>query len=598
LPRACCTEPLRTSPADPETVPARKQPGSRLGRILPAADWLRHYQARDFPGDLVAGVVVAIMLVPQGMAYAMLANLPPQVGLYASMVPLLLYSLLGTSKTLAVGPVAIVSVLVAVAVSKAGPMEAGQAVGLAIALALAVGVLQLVMGVLRLGFLVNFLSDPVIAGFTNAAALVIALSQVKHLLGISLPHTERPLELLLATARQLPETNPATFCIGIGSVLVLVFFSRHLAPLLRKLGVSDRVATPLAKTGPLVTVAMASLLAWQLDLAERMDVKVVGVVPSGLPQITIPALDWSQLQMLLPMVAAIAVVGYVESYSIAKNLASRRRERVDANGELIGLGAANLGAAFTGGYPVTGGLSRSLVNYSAGARTGLAAMVTAGCVSLTVLFFTPAFRHLPQAVLAAIILVAVSGLIDLSIPRRLWRYNRHDFASFLVTFSAVLGLGVEIGIGVGAASALWLFIFRASRPHVAVLGRVGNTEHFRNVLRHTVQTRPDALVIRIDASLYFGNARFVEDYVLGAIADQPEVRHVVLVCSAINAIDATALETLERLLHELRNSGVRLHLAEVKGPVMDKLEAVGFVSQLGRNHIHLSTHLALLALDP
>jgi sulfate permease, SulP family len=574
-----------------------RKPVSRLGRIVPAADWLRHYEARDLPGDLVAGTVVAIMLVPQGMAYAMLANLPPQVGLYASMVPLLLYGLLGTSRTLAVGPVAIVSVLVAVAVAKAGPMEPGQAMGLAIALALGVGTLQLVMGALRLGFLVNFLSDPVIAGFTNAAALVIGLSQVKHLLGVALPHTERPIELLLATVRQLPETNSATLGIGMGSLLVLLFFNRHLAPVLRKAGLSERVAATLAKTGPLVTVAGASLLAWQLDLAERVGVKVVGVVPAGLPGITIPAWDWGQMQLLLPMIAAISLVGYVESFSIAKSLASRRRERVDANGELIGLGAANIGAAFTGGYPVTGGLSRSLVNYSAGARTGLASMVTAGLVALTVLFFTPAFTHLPQAVLAAIIVVAVSGLIDVTIPRRLWRYNRHDFLSFLVTFGAVLGLGVEAGIGAGAASALLLFIFRASRPHVAVLGRVGNTEHFRNVLRHKVQTRPDAMVIRIDASLYFGNARFVEDYVLGALADQPQVRHVVLVCSAVNAIDATALETLERLLHELQNSGVQLHLAEVKGPVMDKLEDVGFAEQLGRSHIHLSTHLAMLELQ-
>jgi sulfate permease, SulP family len=570
---------------------------SRVGRYIPAIDWLRNYRSGDLPGDLTAGLVVAIMLVPQGMAYAMLANLPPQVGLYASILPLVLYALFGTSRTLAVGPVAIVSVLVATALARVGPLDAGQAVGVAILLALAVGVLQLAMGLLRLGFLVNFLSDPVIAGFTNAAALVIALSQMKHLLGIDVPNSERPLELLAATVRHLPSTHAPTLWIGLASLVLLVFFSRFLARLLRKLGLADAVAIPLAKAGPLVVVVAASLVAWILGLAQHAGVKVVGAVPRGLPDLTVPGLEWEQLRLLLPVVGAIAFVGYVESFSIAKSLASRRRERVDANGELIGLGAANLGAAFTGGYPVTGGLSRSLVNFTAGARTGLASMVTAGLVALTVLFFTPAFAHLPQAVLAAIILVAVVELVNLTMPLRLWRYNVHDFLSFGATFLAVLVLGVEAGIGVGAATALLLFIWRAGHPHVAVLGRVGDSEHFRNVRRHKVETRPDTIVIRIDASLYFGNARFVEDYVLTAVAERPQVRYVVLVCAAINDIDATALETLERLLEELRNSGVELHLAEVKGPVMDKLKKVNFDDQVGLTHIHLSTHRALLALD-
>jgi SulP family sulfate permease len=299
---------------------------------------------------------------------------------------------------------------------------------------------------------------------------------------------------------------------------------------------------------------------------------------------------------LLPTALAISFVGYMESVSVAKSLASKRRQKIDANQELVALGAANLGAAFTGGYPVTGGFSRSVVNFSAGANTGLASIITAALIALTVIFLTPLFYYLPRAVLAAIIVVAVFGLIDLATLRHVWRYSKADGLSLVLTFLAVLALGVEIGILVGVAVSLLLYLWRTSKPHMAVVGRVGESEHFRNVLRHQVQTCPHVVAVRVDESLYFANTKYLEDSLLSMVADRPEVRHLLLICSAVNFVDASALETLEGLVHELSDAGVELWLSEVKGPVMDRLQAIGFVDELGANHVFLSTHDAMRAL--
>jgi sulfate permease, SulP family len=343
-------------------------------------------------------------------------------------------------------------------------------------------------------------------------------------------------------------------------------------------------------------VALGGLLVSAFHLNTTAGVAIVGQVPPGLPPVTLPNLDLQLWQVLLPTAFSISLISFAESISVGKALASKRRERIDANQELIALGTANLGAAFTGGYPVTGGFSRSVVNFTAGANTGLASLITAGLVALTVTFLMPLFYFLPQAVLAAIILVAVANLFDFGTFRHTWQYSRLDAASLLVTFFAVLVLGIETGLLVGVISALVLYLWRTSRPHIAVVGRVGHTEHFRNVLRHEVQTCPHVLTVRVDESLYFANAQCLETFVLSTVADNPAVEHLVLVCSAVNYIDTSALETLTELLHELREANVTLHLAEVKGPVMDRLRTVDFIRQVGEDRIYLSTHQAMQTL--
>ncbi|MCB0214372.1 MAG: solute carrier family 26 protein [Anaerolineae bacterium] len=575
---------------------AGKTKNQGLVRYLPFLKWLVHYRREDLVGDILAGVIVTIMLVPQGMAYALLAGLPPEIGLYASIVPLVLYGLLGTSRTLAVGPVAIVSLLVATGVGTLAEAGSGEYVRLAITLAFLVGIIQFLMGVVRLGFLVNFLSHPVLAGFTSAAAIIIGFSQLKHLLGLAIPSTEAFYELVVYAATNIMGSNPVTVAIGLGSIAVLVYFKNYLGRQLQQRGLSESIAVPVSRSGPLVVVILGTLLVWGLGLDSRANVAIVGDVPAGLPPLSLPYFDLSLWELLLPTALTISFVGYMESISVAKSLASKRREKVEANQELIALGAANFGATFTGGYPVTGGFSRSVVNFAAGANTGLASMITALLIGLTVIFLTPLFYFLPRAVLAAIIMVAVFGLIDIKTLKHVWRYNKADAASMIITFGAVLVVGIETGILVGAATAILLFIWRTSRPHMAIVGRVGSSETYRNILRHDVKTCPHVLTVRVDESLYFANTKYLEDTVLQIVADRPEVKHFVLVGSAINFIDSSALETLESLIKELRDAGVAFHLSDIKGPVMDRLKSIGFIDHIGADHIYLSVHEAMHAL--
>lgn len=544
----------------------------------------------------MAGVIVAIMLIPQSMAYAMLAGLPPQVGLYASILPVILYALLGSSRTLAVGPVAIMSLLTATSVGALATPGTPEYLTLALVLAFLVGVIQVVMGLARIGFLANFLSHPVISGFTSAAALIIGGSQLKHLLGLSIPSTNYLHETLIEIGRAIGQTNPVSAAIGLGSIALLSYFKRSLFRHLRSLGVQASLAGPITKAGPLLVVLIGTVLVWGFSWHETQNVAVVGSIPAGLPGLTVPSFELATWRALLPAAITISIIGFMESISVGQSLASRRRQNIDANQELIGLGAANLGAAFTGGYTVTGGFSRSVVNYTAGANTQLSSILTAGLIGLTVLVLTPLFYYLPQTVLAAIVLVAVAALIDVTTLRHVWSYNRADALSLLATFAAVLATGVETGILIGVAVAIALYLWRSSRPHVAVVGRVADSESYRNILRHDVSTCPHVVAIRVDESLYFANTRFLQSVILRTVAERPEVRHLVLVGSAINFIDASALETLGSLLHELREAGVTLYLADMKGPVMDRLEAIGFIDRLGRERVFLSTHDAMLAL--
>jgi sulfate permease, SulP family len=569
---------------------------NKLGNFLPFIKWLKNYKPQDLVGDITAGIIVTSLLVPQSMAYALLAGLPPQIGLYSSIFPPILYALLGTSRVLSVGPVAVDSLMVAAAISKLASPNTSQYLSLALTLAFLIGCIEILMGFFRLGFLVNFLSRSVISGFISGAAIVIAFSQVKQLFGLKIPNTESFFELIKLILQKLPETNFITLGLGSVSVGILLYFNDPLVKLLKNKGWSDRAILPVSKSAPLLVVVSGTVLVWGFQLDRIAGVKVVGNIPSGLPSLTLPMLDYSTLQSLITVAFAISLVGYMEGFASAQALASKRREKVNANQELIALGFANLSAAFTGGYPVTGGLSRSVVNFAAGANTGLASIITGILITIAVMFLTSLFYFLPQTCLASIIIVAVYKLIDFGTFTRMWNYDKADAIAWLCTFFAVLFLGVEKGIIFGGITALALHLWRTSKPHIAIVGRLGETEHFRNVLRYDVKTCPNILALRMDESLYFVNAKYLENYLFKIISDRPEVKKILLVCNAINVIDASALEVLESLITELQDLGIEFYLSEVKGPVMDKLDKVGFVDKLGRDRVFLTTDQAMSIL--
>jgi SulP family sulfate permease len=546
----------------------------RLASLLPILDWAPRYTRTDAVNDLFAAVIVTIMLVPQSLAYAMLAGLPPVVGLYASILPLIAYAIFGTSRTLAVGPVAVVSLMTAAAVAPIAAAGSAAYVTAAVTLAFLSGLVLLAMAVLRLGFLANFLSHPVISGFISASGILIAASQLKHILGIRAEGDTLP-RIVTELAHGAHNANLPTLVIGIAATGFLFWSRRSLKPLLLRAGLGRRLADLLAKAGPLAAIILSILAAivLRLDLA---GVRIVGEIPAGLPPFALPSFDPALWLDLLPAAVLISLVGFVESVSVAQTLAAKRRQRIVANQELIGLGTANLASAISGGYPVTGGFARSVVNFDAGAATPLAGAATALGILGATLFLTPLFRYLPQAVLAATIIVAVLSLVDLAAIRRTFVYSKADFAAMAATILLVLLVGVEAGIVVGVALSLLLFLWRTSTPHVAIVGQVPGTEHFRNIQRHQVLTSPELLSIRVDESLYFANARFLEDRILAEVAARPGLKQVVLMCSAVNMIDASALESLEAISDRLNSAGVGFHLSEVKGPVMDGLQRSDF----------------------
>ncbi len=565
-------------------------------RVIPAITWLTRYRGRELSADLVAAVIVTIMLIPQSLAYAMLAGLPAQVGLYASILPLVAYALFGSSRALAVGPVAVVSLLTAAAVSRVAEPGSAEYMGAAIALALLSGLMLIAMGLLRLGFLANLLSHPVISGFITASGILIAVSQLKHLLGID-AHGHNLPTIAGSLAANLAETNFWTLLIGVFATGFLFWVRGNLKPLLRaRLGMPPFLADILTKAGPVAAVVVTTSAVGLFDLAQR-GVDVVGEIPQGLPPVTMPPVDLDLWGSLATSALLISVIGFVESISVAQTLAAKKRQRVDANQELTGLGAANVAAAFSGGFPVTGGFSRSVVNFDAGAETPMAGVFTAAGIALTALFLTPLFQHLPKATLAATIIVAVLSLVDLGAIRRTYVYSKLDFAAMAATILVVLGVGVEAGVVAGVALSVALYLWRTSRPHTAVVGQVPGTEHFRNVDRHDVVTSETVLTLRVDESLYFANARYLEDTVYDLVARHPKLQHVVLMCPAVNLIDASALESLEAINARLRDAGVTFHLSEVKGPVMDRLKRSDFLDEL-TGQVFLSQHQAMEALDP
>ncbi len=547
-------------------------------RYLPILEWSRQYNRTSLTNDMMAAVIVTIMLVPQSLAYALLAGLPPEAGIYASIVPIVLYAIFGSSRVLAVGPVAVVSLLTASAVGQVAETgTAGYAIA-ALTLAALSGGFLVLLGLLRLGFLANFLSHPVIAGFITASGILIAMSQLKHILGVS-AHGHTLPEMVQSLAEHLDQSNLITLGIGVSAIVFLFWVRGNLKPLLNRMNLGPLLTDLLTKAGPVFAVVATTLSVWGFDLAQD-GVRIVGDVPQSLPPFTMPGFDLDLLQQLMVPAILISIIGFVESVSVAQTLAAKKRQHIDPNQELIGLGAANLGAAFTGGFPVTGGFSRSVVNFDAGAETPAAGVFTAIGLAIAAVALTPLVYYLPNATLAATIIVAVMSLVDFSILKKTWTYSRSDFIAVAATIMLTLGFGVEVGVAAGVGISIILHLYKTSVPHVAEVGLVPGTQHFRNIHRYDVETDPALLTLRVDESLYFVNARFLEDLVKHRVVDGGGVKNVILMFSAVNEVDFSALESLEAINERLKSLNVGFHLSEVKGPVMDRLSRSRLIDEM------------------
>ena len=556
-------------------------------------EWVKQYRRDWLSGDLSAGLIVSVMLIPQSLAYALLAGLPPQVGLYASVQPLVAYALLGSSMTLAVGPVAIISLMTASALTPLAVAGSDEYVVLAMMLALMSGVLLFIAGLMRLGFLAYFLSHSVISGFISGTAILITLGQLKYLLGMPLP-SGSALGMVAALPTALQRINPSAATMGISAIAFLIFARTGLPPILNMLGIAPRVGAMLSRLAPMLAIIVATTYCAMNQIDQTAQVSIVGAVPSGLPALALPSIHINALQALALPALLISLVGFVESVSVAQSLALKRGERISPNKELMGIGVANVASAVSGGFPVTGGFARSVVNYDAGARSPGAGIVSAIIMSVVIVALTGWFYYLPHAVLAATIIVAVLTLVDFKTVITTWRYDKADAVAMLLTFAGVLLLGVEEGILLGVVLSLAVLVWRSSHPHMAVVGRVPNTEHFRNIDRHEVATLPGLIALRVDESLYFANAQIVEAKIEQLVQEQPKTRCVLLIMSAVNQLDTTALQMLTELEASLSARGIRLQFAEVKGPVLDKLQ-FSALGQRMRERIFLSTHQAFNA---
>ncbi|MCZ2720742.1 sulfate permease [Marinomonas sp. 15G1-11] len=565
-----------------------------IDRIFPALSWLKSYTRTQFGQDATAAFIVTMLLIPQSLAYAMLAGVPPEVGLYSSILPLVLYAFFGTSTSLSVGPVAVASLMTATSLAAIADQGTVSYLTGAITLALLSGCMLIMMGVMQLGMVTNLLSHSVISGFISASGIIIALSQLKHILGIQ-AHGDNVITQSLSMLESIGEFKPVTFAVGISVVLFLLLARRYAKQLLLMLNIPENYATSLSKTAPIIGVLSSLAIVYAYNLQSH-GVAITGNIPAGLPQLglTFPSIELIR-DLALPALM-ISIIGYVESISVGKTLGAKRREKVQPNQELIGLGAANIASSISGGFPVTGGFSRSIVNFDAGAVTQLAGVMTAIGIMIASLVLTPILFFLPKATLAATIIVAVTSLIDFSILKKTWAFSRSDFYAVLATIVITLLLGVEIGVASGVGLSILLHLSRTSRPHVAEVGLIEGTEHFRNVKRYDVKTYPHLLNLRPDESLFFVNAAFLEDHIIDSINLRKEITDVVIQCSAVNEIDFSALEMLEALNSQLATLNVRLSLSEVKGPVMDHLEYSGLLQHLS-GKVYLSQYQAFQDLS-
>ena len=561
-----------------------------ISRYIPILRWGQDYDKAKLIDDSMAAVIVAIMLVPQALALALVAGLPPQVGLYASIFGLSIYALFGTSNTLSVGPVAVLSLMTAAALAKLGISDPSQLVAAALTLAFLSGVFLLLLGLMRLGFMANFLSHPVISAFITASAIIIGLSQVQHLLGTT-SSGQNIIELLASLHGSMGEINWITLVLGLASVAIIVWCRTGLVSLLAKMGLGGRLVTSISRSGPVIVALLTGWLCYRFRL-DQQGVQLLGVVPAGLPGLTVPDFSLDLIRDLFWSAVLLSIIGFVESVSVAQTLAAKRREQIEIDQELFGLGAANIAVSFSGGFPVCGGFSRSVVNFDAGAATPAAGLMTAVLIACVALMFMPVLYWLPKVALASIILVAVYPLLNFSALGKAWQYSKADFVAVSITLFLTLLVGVEIGIASGVLASILMHLYKTSRPHVAVIGRVAGTEHFRNVERHDVETFDNILSIRIDESLYFANTRFLEELIFSLMAKKPKLEHVILMCTAVNAIDMSALQTLEKINRTLSEIGIKLHLSEVKGPIMDKLVKTTLFANLSGSN-YLSHNLAV-----
>lgn len=550
----------------------------RIGDAVPATKWVRHYSGNDFKADLVAGLVVTMMLIPQSLAYALLAGVPAEVGLYASILPLFAYAVFGSSRTLSVGPVAVVSLMTMVSLSHIVAQGTADYLTAAIALALLSGLFLLAMGLLNLGFVANFLSHTVVSGFITASGIIIAFSQVRHILGTSAEGDTLP-KIVTSLLQSTESIDPYTLMLGTLVLGFLFWARRGVAKLLQRFGVSAINAQLLTKAAPVIAVISTILAVWWFNL-EQAGVAIVGNIPQGLPALAWPQLTYDLLQQLWLPAISISIIGYVESVSVGKTLAAKNRQHIDPNRELIGLGSANIASAVSGGFPVTGGISRTVVNFDAGAKTQAASIFAAIGIALAAAYLTPALYFLPKATLAATIIVAVLTVVDFSILKKTWRLSKNDFYAVATTLLGTVLFGVEAGVLCGVALSILLYLYRTSKPHVAEVGLVEGTEHFRNIKRYRVTTTPSVLTLRVDESLFFANASLLENLIYEKVYNNDPIAHLVLMCSAVNEIDYSALEMLEQVNQRLAEQGITLHLSEVKGPVMDTLRHSGFAKAL------------------
>ena len=566
-----------------------------LSRIFPILHWLRNYDRPTFIQDLFGAAIVSFLFIPQSLGYALQAGLPASAGLYAAMLPLLGYAVFGTSRTLAVGPFAITSLMTATVLSRLALQGTPEYASIALALALTSGLILIGMGLFKMGFLANFLSYPVSSGYITAAAIIIAASQVKTILGVD-AHGNDLLEIIPELVDKFHLANLPTVLIGTGSIIFLVLARMYLAGILERLGLSPHYAKMLSRTAPLIAAAIGGAFVYVMGL-ETQGVAIVGDLKGGIPPFTLPPLNVKLYGSLLLPAALISIIGFVGAVSTAQAYAAKRRDLILPNSELLGLGSANVIAAFSGGFPVTGAVSRTVVNSDAGVQTPIASIFTVVGLMIVTSVLSPLLHYLPNAVLAATIIVAAMSLPDLAILKQTWAYSKSDFSAAAATILLTLVFGVEIGVSCGVLLSILMVLYRTSRPHIAVVGIIPGTEHFRNVERHDVLTSPRMLSLRVDGSLYFANAKFLEERVTELVIQHPDARHFVLICSAVNDIDASAIESLDALNLRLETMKVTFHLSEVKGPIMDRLRRANFIKRL-TGKVFLSQFQAVSALDP
>jgi sulfate permease, SulP family len=572
-----------------------KRASKVLKSYLPILEWGPGYSRQSMVNDMVVALIVSIMLIPQSLAYAQLAGLPPEIGLYASMAPLILYAIFGTSRSLSVGPVAVTSLMTLAAVAPIAAQGTPEYLGAAMALAMLTGLILIILGLLKLGFLSNFMSFPVMSGLGTAVGIQIAAGQLTPVLGIP-SGGGTFLAQIISLVKNCGQINIYTAAIGIPVFIFLLLVRKNLAHLLTMVGMSKGLASILAKMGPVIAIVITILVVAGLGL-DNQGVKIVGAVPAGLPAIAFPPFDLSLWSQLVTPALLIAIIGYVASISVAQTLAAKKRQHVDPDQELIALGAANVGASLSGGFPVAGGFSRSIVNFEAGAETPAAGAFTAVGIALVALFLTPLLYFLPSATLGATILVAVLSMVNFKAVKITYAYSRTDAIAMALTIVLTLTLGVIIGLIAGIGTSLMMYLYRTSRPHMAILGQVPGTQHFRNIDRQEVVISSQILSMRVDESLYFPNARFLEARVNEMVALNPDIRHFILNCSAVNSIDASGLESLKAINQRLKEGGIAFHLSEVKGPIMDSLKKTLLYQELN-DRIHFTHYDAVFSIDP